>query len=385
MKLNLILSAILLVVLSGTPSVSAVAPNNVVRVRDYARGDCSADDTAAVRAAINAWLTQQAARTAGILDFGSGCYAVNAQGGTALSIARSGGFVGGEIRGDGPDLTTIRVTAGTARGMELDDFVNGRVHGFSIDGGSSNRTGMGLVLAARHRDLGTCCSTFENVKVQGFGHCFQLGDDAAPYGAAAELVMVNTTAQYCGSGFYFTQFNSIDFLLDKPAVLFSSVGFDNNVAQGIRVRGGSAHGNVTDFRNGAVTKLVIEGFRSEPDTGVTRGPTIILQNNSTQYVTIRDSDLFVTTTAVTTPAISATSGGVMLSLEHNTFSGPISIAGNHNTIMSRGNVYRSVGYASPFKVQGASDNLLISEGDAMPGGGNYGFGLRIAPRNGIVP
>lgn len=348
-------------VLSQRPEpVSAVGPVGVVKVRDYAAGDCSVDDTAAVQTAINAWLAQQKARTGGVLDFGTGQYCTS---NTLVFAQPDGSPVYGEIRGDGTQLAVIHPTgAGRNRAMEFDDYWYSFLHGIGVDGGGGNRTGTAMVFTAKHDGLGTCCDTFQDLQVTNFHIGYSFGE-IGPNGtspAAAEITASNLTAQFTDIGFNFYGQNTLDIVFNKPAVSFSGTGFFTANTGQIQVRGGSATGNTTDFNlQSAGASFLIDGFRSETrhDPNI---PLVILGATG-QRVTIAHSYFDVTGTPAPV-SIQVAGGPMLLELVENHLNGQVTMIDNGSgSIISHSN---SIFAATPFNVGNGS--WLDSEADYLP-------------------
>ncbi len=355
--------------------------SNVIHVRDYAPGDDSEGQGPAVQAVIDAFLAGQKAGQVGVLDFGTGKYRT---GTTPLKIATGDGSpVFGKVVGDGPDVCQITASAGVGRALEIDEMFHGYVGGFGIQGAgygtwaAGTNTDYGLVLAKRGQDLGTTRCILERIEVAGFAHGYNFGDDQPPYGAAAELKLVELGAQYCGIAFAHAEFNSMDFVYDLPTAIHCGTAFGITF-QGVTqlfVKGGSATNNGCDFdlhgNNGTV---VIDGFRSEQGPQQS-GASVRIGGSTGTHIDIRNCLLNIGTDYRPT-CIEIVGGQTFLKLQSNLLIGAVRNIQDWPVIISELNgIYVQDG-DRPFDTDPNTPIggvYLRSEGDWLPSQVNGGW------------
>jgi hypothetical protein len=235
-----------------------------VKVRDYAMGDCVADDTAAIQAAIAQWQTLQADKTVGALDFGSGCYRTT----DTLHFGRvDGGFVFGTIRGDSPLLAQIHPDASVAVGADMMRLKYSSVSGLGFFGQHTPNS-IGLLVSNIVPGMGSNNIDFNLMSFQRFDTCLQLGEtsDVLDGAAAAALTFTQLSVSYCNRGIYETAFNTLDVLYNSTSITFNHVGFDAAAAHQAFFNVGSGSGNDNTFRLRTAGNFFIRGWREEPPT-----------------------------------------------------------------------------------------------------------------------
>jgi hypothetical protein len=351
-------------------SSSVEAQASTVRVRDYAPiADCSQDQTAQVQAAIDAWIAGQPGQSKGKLDFGSGCWRTS----QTLVVGR-GQPVFGVITGDGPNLATIKPAQGVGRAIQFNDYWFGELSNIGVQGayygthGAAGSTDQGLVFAATHVDLGSCCGIISNVSVSGFRECYQFGDTQSPTGAAAEFLLNNTFATWCGVGYSFTQLNTMDFVFNKPSVTHSDVGWKANGITQILVYGGSSTANNQDFNfSGSCGHFVVQGFRSEGGRPDTSRAMAEVGGCNGQRTVISDTVMSVSPDYQHT-SIAVVGSESWLTLERNTLVGPVRVIQDWARIESHNNsIYvRDGDQPFTFADQCCGALWLVSTGDYQP-------------------
>ncbi len=340
----------------------------MLKLRDYltAPGDIDGtnDVTEKVRACFQAW----DANKGGPLELGRGTYRTTAP--VDLGTSSPSGVMG-DVYGEGPNLTVFK-SSGTHRVLQVSDMWGGRIRDFSISG-SAKGQGQGIVFAKRGRDLGTNSITVENIQVEKLERGFQFGDDVAPNGAAAEMVLTNVTAKFCNIGYFFVGFNTMDFVFIQPHVLFSTWGFYNVGAQDVKVIGGSATGNRSDFYMGASGRFGIDGFRSETRADVNQ-PCVLVVGNNPQQIAIRGCNFDVGSPQAPV-SIDLQAGRTLLILEQNRLNGPVRLTGSYNGVFAIGNEVRTVNFAPWYTTaSGSSNNTIQSFSNYFPVPNSASFG-----------
>lgn len=351
----------------------------MIRLHDYltAAGDKdgSNDVTTKLKACFKAWDDAGG----GPLDLGRGSYRTTAV--VDLGTSKPSGVMG-DVYGEGPNLTIFK-SYGTNRILQVSDMWGGRIRDFSISGNAKGQ-GQGIVFAKRGRDLGTNSITVENIQVEKLERGFQFGDDVAPNGAAAEMVLTNVTAKFCNIGYFFVGFNTMDFVFIEPHVLFSTWGFYNVGAQDIQIVGGSATGNYGDFNLQASGRFSITGFRSETRSSVAQ-PCVIIAGNNPQQIAIRGCNFDVGSPQAPV-SIDCQAGRTVLVLENNRLNGPLRLSSNYNGIIAMGNEVRTVNFAPWYTLtNGSSNNMIVGNANYFPMPNSSSFGGFYAAIGGGTP
>jgi hypothetical protein len=293
------------------------------------------DDGPAIRAALADYAAGWASGTVGVLDFGSGHYRVSPNAGEpALRLAGqvTGAGIGGRILGDGENACSISADPGVGITFKFDDFWNGQLAGISLTGASNGQvnggssTDYGFVFGANHQDLGAAMLTLENFGASGFARGFVFGQDVSPLDAAAEIICSNLSAGFCGIGFNFNSYNTMDIKFDKPSVLHSACGFKGTYGgqTQISVRNGSSTNNAVEFDwSGQSGTFRIEDFRAEGGPNCTDVPVKFGGGNGGHLII--SGSQFRSGTEYPYASVLIDNGNNWTTLEHNTLVGPVRI------------------------------------------------------------
>lgn len=278
---------------------------------------------------------------------GEGCYRLDAP----ITVQRTDNPNLGyslDVVGAGPDATVFRASSWMA--LQFMELSGGIVRSFSIEG-PGKTAGRGLLFGSVHADLGSCCFILEDVTVRNFARCFSFGQDYAPWGAAADIVVISTSALNCGHGYAHNGWNTIGLQYIHSSALFSNVGWQTSSAAGqaqqITWNGGGAVENTTDFALWGNGTFTISNFRSEPKALTT--PRIVGGSGG------GGSWIIEQFTAVdwSGPVSITSNGGTAMTLRQNFLVGQVQITGNQNgiigTIDSAQNRYYTTA-AGPFLV-----------------------------------
>lgn len=265
---------------------AATPTGGVIHFHDYLTGgtndlNCTNDDTAELNQALADWITMQRSSPigGGEFDAGAGCYKIA---GPVQVGDNTGQGVKGDWHGAGPELTVFR-WSGT-RGIQFNDFWGGEIRDFTVQG-PGRGTGQGLVFAALHNSLGTCCSSISNITSTDAGDCIDFGDPNSPNGSSADETVQNVSASRCTFGFHFGTWNTLDVHCIRCSVGDATTGFNNSMAVGgagqLWFDGGGSSNTTTDFALYQDAQVI--NFRSEPPSGST-GPRFQLGGAGTKHL-----------------------------------------------------------------------------------------------------
>ena len=236
------------------------APNNVVKVRDYAVGNGTTDDTAAVQAAIDQWLSNQQVDTGGVLDFGSGHYLVH-----PLYMIRPGNApIYGEVRGDGPELAVINSFPGE-HALTIQNYIKGTFGGLKFSGGpagDSDPNHVGLTIGNASPGLGTEGVDFHNLSFEHYGVGLSVGDPRTS-GSAAENAFRNIGASQNHIGVLLVTFNTLDNVFTQLNLAENDYGVYSTDAYGNQFLNGAGSNNNTTFYLSTPGQETIVGWREE--------------------------------------------------------------------------------------------------------------------------
>jgi len=306
--------------------------------------DCSADASPALQQQIDAWLT-----AGGTLHIPAGCYRLS----HTLRFAHADGSpVFGNIEGDGPEVTRFVADAGIGQALRFEDWWLGSMSGFSVQGSRNGVTNpdntgdAGIVFAARHQDLGTCCGTVENVTSSGFARCWLMGEDAPPFPAAAEFVLTNVGGNYCGDGFSFASYNTLDFVFQKAGFTNTGTAFHTifgGPGQLTFVGGGSTN-NATELNTrGDCTTVYMTEYRAEQTTSI----PVLAGGCPGQKLTIINSQLSARSDYVPV-SIQLDNGDTQVALIGNTLIGQVQMVQGTQTVYAYGNTILTQNGLPPF-------------------------------------
>ncbi len=307
---DLLVALLPLTLLVAPVAASADRPVTTVYVREYASGDCIADDAAAIQTAIGQWHMLQASGQGGVLDFGTGCYRTT----TTLHFGRGdGAFVYGTIRGDGPTLARIVVDPDVAVAADMNRLKYSSVSGLGFYGRGS---GTGLLISSPEPGMGSSSDGLNHLLLREFGTCLLIGEGGGQ--AAAALTFTQLEIQNCTTGIHATAFNTLDLTFINLALVANQTGFVADSAHQINFLGGSGSGNHDTFKLLPAGHFSIRGWREEPPTG------IWLQAGCCQAATfISVSDSMIYGTGSPDPPLIRPSGDVYLTVSNSLIGGRI--------------------------------------------------------------
>lgn len=279
------LSGIVIAMLAfGAFGASPAIPSDLIRVRDYAVGDCATDDTLAINTAIGQWQALTASRTTGTLDFGSGCYRTT----DTLHFGRLDSvYQFGSIRGDSPLLARIHPDASVALAADMERLKYSSVSGLGFYGTGRTPGTVGLLLSNTVPGMGTNNVHLDTLVIQNFGTCLQVGEPGGQ--AAAELQFDVLSVSYCNIGIYATGYNTLDLNFVDLNIQQSKVGFQSDQSRQATFVGGGGAGNGTTFLWQTSGVLNIQGWREEAPTshfvwaGCCRAGTFVTVSGSIVY------------------------------------------------------------------------------------------------------
>lgn len=299
----------------------------MIRFHDYLSStqdkDGTNDVSAPLQKAADTWRAE-----GGELVLGKGNYRL---GRTVFFGVREAPWSGafGRIVGEGTAHTKLFANT-NIRVLEFADLWGGRVQDFAVRGPGKGQ-GTGIVVGARHQDLGTANTIFENVGVDDCNEGWKIGDDVSPYGAAAELIFQSVSANNCIYAYHMGQWNTLDLEFNlchaSRSVLGWHTAMDINgagqAAGQVTWIGGSTYLNETDFALYGNGPFLIQNFRSECEAkgqvaGMMR-PRVIGSGN------IKLSQFIVATTTPVEIAVDITGGPSFVTLENCQLHGKVRV------------------------------------------------------------
>jgi hypothetical protein len=340
-------------VMPGSVTADDTQPN-IVRVRDYTVADCIADDTEGIEQAIYDWQDLTMSRTAGVLDFGTGCYRTT----DTLHFGRPDElFQFGTIRGDSPVLTQIRPDAGVAVAADMKRLKYSTVSGLGFYGRGS---GTGLLLSNTVPGMGTNNIDLSQLMFQMFGVCLQIGE--ASGAAAAELTFTQLQVQSCGTGIYAIAQNTLDLTFINLTLASNTYGFYSPQAHQINFVGGGGQGNRNTFTFLPGGNFSVSGWREEAPSGIWLKAGCC---NAGTFVTVADTMVYGNSV---TPVIQST-GDLYLTVTSSFIGGRIAAnpaAGS--TIITNSAIYDSAPWVATANAPNGSGMYYRSEGNYKPAG-----------------
>lgn len=246
------------------------APSSDINVRDYVTvADCSADVTPQFQAAVNAFRTASANRTAGDLIVPAGCYQLNNT--VYFTPADGQPVLTGNVRGDGPSVTTIQGRCGV-RTFVIRNMQGGQFGGMHLSGrcgpGNLNRNTnanhTGLLIGSLTNAMGTNRMQFHNLTCEHYSRCYVVGDYETG-GSAAELNFTVVGASQVQVGFHVVSYNSLDLHFDSTNVGEADQAYFVQNAYGVHWTNGAGANNYRVFYLASSGEFTVRGWREELD------------------------------------------------------------------------------------------------------------------------
>src|SRR5207253_5951817 len=120
----------------------------------------------------------------------------------------------GEIHGDGSTLAVIKPDAGVSPAATFYNYKYSSIRGLGFVGrGKGQGTGIVLSHTPPGEGMGTNDLTFQDINVQQFGTCVQMGGSDGGFtnqAAAAAVTWIQLAASSCSIGIYYVAFNTLD-------------------------------------------------------------------------------------------------------------------------------------------------------------------------------